>query len=77
MKNKDEFFSYERAHEVFRCAAAKYGITVMEWGFGRWLWLDNSGTELEYWERMNAAGILTADGRKRLRKAEEQARTVN
>lgn len=71
-------------HEGYESAMARYGelveefgCTRLEWGFGRWLWLDVKKWEskLEFWGRLDDLGILTAFGKKRLaaaRRAKER-----
>lgn len=66
MKNKERFATYEQARGCFDAVAPIYGITRMDWGFGRWLWLDYNEDRNAYWKSMEEAGILTADGRKKL-----------
>ena len=78
MKNKDLYTSYEQAYNVYYDGVVpKYGATRLEYGFGRWLWLEcppaATGDALEYWRSMKDAGILTNDGLKRLAKAEKAA----
>ena len=71
----NRFASYEQARDVYNSLCDKYGATRIDWGFGRWLWLGYNAAErgeLEYWRDLNAIGILTADGRRRLAKAEKQ-----
>ena len=71
----NRFPSYEQARDVYLGLVEKYGATRLEWGFGRWLWLDYNAAEwdeLEYWRALNKIEILTADGRKRLAKSEKQ-----
>ena len=76
MKNKDLYDSYELARAVYDDGVVpRYGATRMEFGFGRWLWLDcpptATGDALAYWHAMRDAGILTNDGLKRLARAEK------
>ena len=72
MKNMCRFESYEKAREAYdEGVVPTYGATRIDWGFGRWLWLDYNPDKTAYWRSMRAAGILTADGRKRLARAEE------
>lgn len=73
----NRFTSYEQARDVYNSLCDKYGATRIDWGFGRWLWLGYNAAErgeIEYWRDLNAIGILTADGRRRLAKAEKQER---
>ena len=70
MKNKDRFPSYESARSTYdNGVVPTYGTTRMDWGFGRWLWLDYNADGLDYWKSMDEIGILTQDGRKRLARA--------
>ena len=75
--NANSYETYEDAHEVYcNAVVPTYGATRMDWGFGRWLWLDctvKGSGRLETWRLLRAAGILTADGRKRLERAEKEA----
>lgn len=75
MKNKDRFEAYEDAWNAYygdkAGVVAEYGATRMEWGFGRWLWMENRASKIENWRAMNGIGILTSDGRKRLARAEK------
>ena len=79
MKNKDCFPTYESARFAFdNNIAPNFGVTRMDWGFGRWLWLDVVGEDvpdrgLATWRDMDKAGILTAAGRKALARAEKKA----
>lgn len=76
MKNKDRFASYEQARRTFDDGVVpQYGVTRMEWGFGRWLWLDVPEDRLAYWESMAAAGILTAEGMRKLAREKRKRRT--
>ena len=56
----------------------KYGATRMEWGFGKWLYIEHAATvdteTLAFWNLLDHLGILTADGRKRLKRAMKQAK---
>ena len=73
-KFKDLFETYEQAWGMyFNTLVPEYGCTRMEWGFGRWLWLDFIEREprVALWQRMEDLGILTADGRKRLARAKK------
>lgn len=70
MQNKDKFFNYETARYTYdNCVVPKYGATRMEYGFGRWLWMEFKEDEIEYWKDMDEIGILTSAGRKMLLKA--------
>ena len=41
MKNKDLFATYDDAwHCYYDVIVPQYGVTRLEYGFGRWLWLD-------------------------------------
>lgn len=74
MKNKDKFSDYETARYVYdNCVVPKYGATRMEYGFGRWLWMEFKEDKIEYWKDMDEIGILTSAGRKMLLKAIKQA----
>lgn len=73
----DRFESYSKATEAYQQHVAAYGCTRMEWGFGKWLWLDEIPGEssLDYWKRLSKIGILTQAGEKKLaacRKAQQQ-----
>lgn len=75
MKYKDLFPTYAEARAAFDISfAPRFGITKMDWGFGRWLWLEQFPDPLTNWLRFDAAGILTADGRKRLKRAEKEGK---
>lgn len=73
VKNKDCFESYEAAREQYdKIVVPQFGATRMDWGFGRWLWLDVQGDDLlEFWRRMKDAGILTCAGCKMLARIEK------
>lgn len=81
MKNKDCFPTYESARATYdNIIAPNFGATRMEYGFGRWLWLDIVDREgvdrargLATWREMDKAGILTQAGRKMLARAEKEA----
>lgn len=75
MQNKNLYESYEAARRAYDFTVVpRYGTTKMDWGFGRWLWLEYKGDTLDYWRSLNSAGILTQDGVRRLRNAEKNAR---
>ena len=72
--NANNFDSYQQAWEAYyNGVVPKYGATRMEWGFGRWLFIDHAATvetdDLRFWGLLEHLGILTADGRKRLARA--------
>ena len=75
MRNKDVYDSYEEARRMYDAnIVPQFGATRLDWGFGRWLWLDYIEDRLEAWRAMDKAKILTADGRKRLARAEKEAK---
>lgn len=73
MKNKDLFDGYEAAIDRYtNHIVPKFGATRLDWGFGKWLWLEDRGGEMENWRAMKAAGILTNAGQKMLERAEKR-----
>ena len=76
----NRFGSYEQAREAYNALCDKFGATRIDWGFGRWLWLEyilpDFCDELTYWRELDNIGILTSDGRKRLARAEKN-KTAN
>lgn len=73
-KFKDLFETYDQARSMYYdTLVPEYGCTRMEWGFGRWLWLDFTEREprVSLWQRMDDLGILTAAGRKMLERAKK------
>lgn len=81
MKNKDLFESYEAALYCYEnVIVTQFGATRLEYGFGRWLWLDavepdDDSAIVREWTVMKDAGILTNAGLKKLaRYAKEAAR---
>ncbi len=75
--NANNFASYEQAYNAYYYGVVpKYGATRMEWGFGKWLFLEHSATvetdTLAFWQLLDQIGILTADGCKRLKRAMKQ-----
>jgi hypothetical protein len=67
MKNKDCFETYEAAREQYETIIVpQFGATRMDWGFGRWLWLDVIDDPLKAWLAMDEARILTNAGKKLL-----------
>ena len=74
--NANNYATYDKAWDVYyNGVVPKYGATRMEWGFGRWLYIPHQQTTgddtLAYWELLDSIGILTADGRKRLARAQK------
>lgn len=74
--NANNYATYDKAWDVYyNGVVPKYGATRMEWGFGRWLYIPHQQTTgddtLAYWELLDSIGILTADGRKRLSRAQK------
>lgn len=76
MKNKELFETYEAARDHYdNIVVPQFGATRIDWGFGRWLWLDAQGDDaLAYWRKLRDAGILTADGTKKLARLEKNTR---
>ncbi len=75
MKNKERFPTYDAARFTYdERIVPEFGATKLEFGFGRWLWIDYTTDNLEYWMRMARAGILTQDGRRRLERTLRNAR---
>lgn len=74
MKNKDLFETYEAARDQYnKIVVPLCGATRMDWGFGRWLWLDAQDDALANWRALRDAGILTAEGRRMLARVEREA----
>ena len=74
MKNKECFETYNGAWDMYyNTIVPQFGATRMEWGFGKWLWLECVPDRMAAWRLMDEARILTADGRKRLVRAEKEA----
>lgn len=79
MKNKECFPTYESARFAYdNSIVPNFGATRLEFGFGRWLWLDVVGKDvpdpgLATWRDMDKAGILTQAGRKMLARAEKES----
>ena len=74
--NANNYATYDKAWDVYyNGVVPKYGATRMEWGFCRWLYIPHQQTTgddtLAYWELLDSIGILTADGRKRLARAQK------
>ena len=77
-KNKDRFDNYDIAYATYHGEIVpKFGATRMEWGFGRWLWMEHIEGELPYWMAMDALGILTGAGHKMLTRAIKAARAAS
>lgn len=71
-KNKDLFDSYDDARRHFdEVVVPQFGATRMDWGFGRWLWLEVTEDCMEAWRAMEEASILTQEGRRHLARAEK------
>ena len=76
--NANNFASYEQAWDAYyNGVVPTYGATRLEWGFGKWLYIAHSATVdtdfLAFWRLLDHKGLLTADGRKRLKRAIKQA----
>ena len=76
--NANNFNSYDQAYDTYyNGVVPKYGATRMEWGFGKWLFIEHAATvetdTLAFWGLLDHMGILTADGRKRLARAKKAA----
>lgn len=73
----NRFATYEQARDAYVNAVVPlYGATRLDWGFGRWLYLDFNvvdGNKLSYWLELDKIGILTTDGRKRFRREMDAA----
>ena len=72
MKWHETFESYEAARDAYAAVVEKRGATRLDWGFGKWLWLEDKGDDLENWRAMETAGILTQAGSKMLARAEKK-----
>ena len=83
MKNKDLFATYDDAwHCYYDVVVPQYGATRLEYGFGRWLWLDavepvDDAAIVREWHMMKDAGILTNDGLKKLARYEKNTERLN
>lgn len=80
--NANNYATYVEAWDAYYDGVVpKYGATRMDWGFGRWLFLDHDLTQgiddIAFWELLDRIGILTADGRKRLSRAKKQRGVLN
>ena len=73
----NRFDSYDQAWSAYyEGVVPTYGATRMEWGFGKWAYLDSAsadGDRLAFWGLLDEIGILTADGRKRLKRARRES----
>ena len=74
--NANNFSSYEQAYDAYyNGVVPKYGATRMQWGFGKWLFIEHAATvatdTIAFWELLDHMGILTADGRKQLARAKK------
>ena len=72
MKWHETFESYEAARDAYAAVVEKRGATRLDWGFGKWLWLEVRGDAMEDWREMERAGILTNAGRTALARAEKR-----
>lgn len=76
----NRFDSYEQAWSAYyENVVPNFGATRMEWGFGKWLYLDGAaadGDKLAFWGLLDHIGILTLDGRKRLASARKKSGVV-
>lgn len=72
MKNKDMYETYDAAYDAYyNGVIQEFGATRLPWGFGRWLWMEHSGDRIADWQKMRLYGILTNEGVRRLKQAEQ------
>ena len=68
---------YESAYTTYYdMIVPTYGATRMEWGFGKWLWMDVKEDKLALWRALRDAGILTNEGLKKLARFEREQGSV-
>lgn len=69
------FDSYQEAVMGYEEEIRLYGCTRLDWGFGKWLWMEAREGEdrLSHWRRLGEVGILTNAGRTALERAERKA----
>ena len=75
MRMFNQFETYEKARDYYQTLRRDFGCVAMEWGFGRWLWMEVVENEptLDYWQRLHDLHILTNAGAERLARAQKRA----